>query len=281
MYHCFKPRLLEGEPYLYNGIIWIVKGYQHPRDKIIGFPRYSLLDKTVVKNHWFPETVYWECLKMNIPVIDRDKAQPYCVKTRSFISVLIHMVEELLGIRGKYVLTGSILLDVDSVHDIDLVIYCVDDRVIEKIRELFVEKIFRPLNYMDLYLEYREKHVKDTDLYTYIFIKKNTILHFLLNNFHVNLRLVRFCRGYSGCIEPVISRETYTGSIEVLEPIYRYVVPSKYLVRLGDGREAYMESYRELFSEIPCGRYFVEKSFLEVRETGLYLVPDHGRFFKK
>ncbi|MEM1741885.1 MAG: hypothetical protein QXT29_03655, partial [Desulfurococcaceae archaeon] len=61
-------RLIEGETYLYNGLIWIAKGYQHPPGKVIAFPKYSLLNYSKLSiNSFYEKLYYWDCLKIEAP----------------------------------------------------------------------------------------------------------------------------------------------------------------------------------------------------------------------
>ncbi|MEM4662333.1 MAG: hypothetical protein QXQ73_06650, partial [Desulfurococcaceae archaeon] len=52
-------------------------------------------------------------------------------------------------------------------------------------------------------------------------------------------------------------------------------IPARYKAFAG-GQEVVIESLRELYAELPAGRYYAIDSRIEKRKSGLYLVPDHG-----
>ncbi|OYT38045.1 MAG: hypothetical protein B6U89_06430 [Desulfurococcales archaeon ex4484_58] len=269
-------RCIDGEPVVYKGYLWFIKGYQHPPDKIIAFPRYNLINSSHVTSvlQVVDQLYYWDCLKIEVPVIKLDEIMLYKPGLDNFIEYIVDTIVDMIGIdREDCVVSGSTLLG--RRRDLDIVVYGFSEEYISNIEKLLRERVFERIRYDQLYYEYLSKHVKDTDLYTYMYIKKDTILHFLFNNVHVNLRFNRFSRGVHGCVDPVYKREFFIGEIHVLKPIFKYVIPSKYLIRWYD-RVLYLESYREIYSELPVGRYYVE-GFIEHRRDGEYIVPDHGR----
>ncbi len=266
-------RLLEGEPLIYDGVLWIVKGYQHPPGKVIAFPRYDLVNKKkiVATSRFLDHLTYWDCLKIEAPMIDCNKAYPYTATLNPSYDNVISFLREYIGFK-EYVLTGSSLIGAGN--DLDIVVYGFKEEYIETIKDMLIRGIVGRSEYI-LYKEYLNKHKHETDLRTYIHIKKNTLLHILYRDIHINFKFVKYVHGFNQCIDPVYKREFFYGKMEIIEPIEKYVVPSRYRVEF-NGREYILETYREIYAELPLGRYYVE-GFLEYRRNGIYIVPDHGR----
>jgi len=268
-----KPRYLEGEPFIYKGYLWFVKGYQHPIHGVVGFPRYNLInfDKPYDPSHAFDKLFYWDCLKQEIPLINPDEALFIQPRENGYLMHLVRFVADSLGF-DDYVLSGSILIG--GGRDIDIVVYGFDDEYIAMLEKLFDNEVFHRLNYYYLYNECLSKHIHDTDPYTYLYIKKNTFLHFIYRSIHFNIKFNKYVNGVFGCVDRVYRREFFNDFIEIVEPIDKYVIPSKYIVETSLGR-VYLESYREMYAELPKGRYIIN-GFLEYRDSGVYVVPDHG-----
>lgn len=270
-----KPRFLEGELFLNNGFLWIVKGYQHPFGKLIAFPRYSLFNKTRLDNRIvYDKLYYWDCLKIETPVIDIDKSYLYIPKTSIDIDYVVKTLSEYIGFNNYY-LTGSIVINkyFDS-RDLDIVIYGFRNEYVSNIEKLIGNGVLKQINYYSLYNEYLSKHSNRIDFNTYFSIKKNTLLHFIYRNLHINLRLVKYEYGFQECVDPVIKREFFIGEVFLKEIIDKYTIPSKYIVEY-NSEEYYLESFRELYAELPRGKYFIN-GFLEYRKSGLYIIPDQG-----
>ncbi|MEM1675209.1 MAG: hypothetical protein QXW87_01015 [Desulfurococcaceae archaeon] len=268
-------RLIEGETYLYNGLIWIAKGYQHPPGKVIAFPKYSLLNYSKLSiNSFYEKLYYWDCLKIEASTLDIDKIYHYTPIVDNSIQSIVKTLSELIGFEN-YSITGSVLLSkyIEN-RDLDIVVYGFKREYIETIEKLINKEILKPLNYGDLYSEYMSKHVNRIDFKTYFNIKKNTKLHFFYRDIHVNLRFNKYEKGFNKCIDPVYRREFLQGEIVIIECIDKYVIPSKYIIEY-NSREYYLESYRELYAELPLGKYYVN-GFLEYRSSGVYIIPDHG-----
>lgn len=256
------------------GFIWIVKGYQHPPGKVFAFPRYNIISrsKSIIMRHR-DSLYYWDCLKLEAPAINAEKAILYKPNLSHPISSIIKSVESLLDLdEEEYVVTGSILIGAN--RDIDIVVYGVSDFLIDKIRDLVNKGVFEKADLYTLYKEYLAKHKGRVDLDTYLSVKKDTLLHLRYRGYHLNLRLVRFKQGVQKCVDPVFKRVFFIDEITIVKPLDYRVIPSRYLVEVR-GRELYLETYRELYAELKPGKYYVE-GFLEYRRGGGYIVPDHG-----
>lgn len=266
-------KLLEGEPLVYNGILWIVKGYQHPPGKIIAIPRYDLVNKrkSIPVSRYVENMNYWDCLKIEVTMLDRGKTYPYKPCLNPSVEYIISFMREYMGFKD-YLVTGSTLIG--GGRDIDIIIYGFKQEYLDSIKELIKCKIVnRSLDL--LFHEYFLKHIRDTNLETYIHIKKNTLLHILYRGVHINFKFLRYSHGYNYCVDPVYYRRFFYGEIKIIEPIDKYVIPSRYRVLYND-EEYVLESYREIYAELPIGKYYVE-GFLESRRDNTYIIPDHGR----
>lgn len=271
-------RLLEGELLLRSGVVYVVKGYQHPDDVVIAYPRYNLLEKRKLGKHEeyiYVNNYYWDCLKSHVPVIPLRDIYPLhsVIEVNHEISVFKSTLESILE-RELY-LTGSSIL-VEKPVDVDLVLYGADVDIVEKIRGLFNRGLFkRPLHV--IVGEYIHRHRDRLELVEYYELKKDTILHGYFMNIHFNIKLYEYRKGYVKCTDPVLDYSSYSGIIKVLEPVNPRILPARYLALI-KGRDIVivLETHRELYAELKPGLYLVEKGRLENRSSGIYLLPDHG-----
>jgi len=276
-------KLVEGYPLYYNGVIYLVKGYQHPQDKIIAYPRYTLLEHRKLRKYEinkYVSYVYWDCIKQIVPVIDVSHAYSFYTLFHKHIPYTSQMVKEtisqLFGVNDLFI-TGSSLV-FSKYNDIDIVILGVDTELINRVQSLISRKIIRRAPESCLVREYLLKHSKDTDLTTYLYLKKDTISHIIVNKIYVNIKYVSYSNGFTQCMDPVEDRKLFRGRIQVIDCINKHILPTRYIVRVGN-KKILMETFREMYSEIPLGEYYVE-GYIEYRETGEVLVPDHGYMFK-
>ncbi|MEM0045454.1 MAG: hypothetical protein QXH02_04385 [Desulfurococcaceae archaeon] len=268
-------RLLEGEPYLYRGVLYLAKGYQHPVGLVIAYPKYTAIKRSKLGDHEklvYSSTVYWDCIKQGVTTVPLDAAYT-CVNYA--VSPRVLYIKSLLGplLEAELHLTGSAMIS-ESFNDVDFVVYGASDVVVEKLRAIFDRGILdRPVSL--LIEEYSKKHRGRLRLEEYLYLKKNTILHCSFKGIHINFKLVELSRGYEGCIEPVEDYSYYSGPVEVVNALNPHRIPARYKAFAG-GQEVVIESLRELYAELPAGRYYAIDSRIEKRKSGLYLVPDHG-----
>lgn len=270
-----KPRYLEGELFINNGYLWIVKGYQHPFGKLIALPRYNLINGSKLSSHVVVnKPYYWSCLKIETPVIDLDNSFFYKPAVDNNIDHVVKTLSQLIGFEN-YTLTGSTALSsYIEPRDIDILVYGFKNEYVENIENYLKKELFKPIDYYTLYNEYLIKHSSRLDHRTYFSIKRNTLLHFIYRNIHINLRITKHEHGFHQCIDPVYKREFFTDEISIVDYIDKYTTPSKYIAQYRD-TEFYLETYREVYAELPRGKYYVN-GFLEYRKNGLYIIPDHG-----
>ncbi|WP_245521880.1 hypothetical protein [Staphylothermus hellenicus] len=207
-------------------------------------------------------------------MIDLEKARPYYGVNNFAGEEAVEALAHYLGLyRDQLLLTGSSLIG-DYSNDIDIIIAGADHGVVDKLYELVEDKVFNRISMYFLLKEYFSKHSSSMDINTYLYIKGNTILHLQYNRRHINLKLVKYLRGVNECIEPVIDRHYFSGTILVIDSIEPYALPAKFHVRIGD-EYFILETYRELFSELKPGKYYVQ-GYIEVRDDYKVLNIDHG-----
>lgn len=270
-------RLVEGEPLVYNGVLWLVKGFQHPANKVIAYPRYDLINKTKVEPYLKVKYInlhYWDCIKLHVPVIDLKNTRPFIHKGAVVEDEVISFLAQCLNInKDQLMLTGSSLIGEGS-NDIDIVIVGADHRIIERLYELTSEDVLHRIDKHSLLKEYLGKHRSVMDLYTYLYIKGDTILHLIHNRKHINLKLVKYVRGLNECIDYVEARHPFAGYIEVIDSIEPYILPARFYVRHRN-KLFVLETYREIFSELKPGKYFV-RGWIEIKNDCEVLNIDHG-----
>ncbi len=276
-------KLIEGYPLYYNEVIYLVKGYQHPQDKIIAYPRYTLLEHKKLRKYEinkYVSYVYWDCIRQVVPVIDISHAYSFYTLFHKHIPYTSQMIKEvisqLFGVNDLYI-TGSSLV-FSTYNDIDIVILGADTELVNRVRSLISRRVIRRAPESWLLKEYLLKHSNDTDLRTYLYLKKDTISHIVVNNIHVNIKYVSYSNGFNQCVDPVEDRKLYRGRIQVIDCVNKYILPTRYIIRIRN-KKILMETFREMYSEIPLGEYYV-KGYIEYRKTGEVLVPDHGYIFK-
>ncbi len=274
-----EPRLLEGEPVQYKGTIWIVKGEQHPPGYLVAYPRYDLVrrDKLssheknlLIREHLF----YWDCLDLRVPVIPLHNTVQHYRESSWQAGLTKTIMEQIIGDLGEVIVSGSSIIM--RGNDVDLVIYTIKPALaVEKIREN-LGVLIEEAGTGDLYREWLLKHKSTLSFQEYLSLKKNSLLHIKILGYPVSLRIVPYYHGFSSCIDPVFLRKKYSGFLDIVKPLSPHTTPARFLAKLSDGENIVLETRRILYAEAQIGRYFLENGYIEVRETGKYIVPDHG-----
>lgn len=268
-------KLIEGEAYLYGGVVYLAKGYQHPEGLVVAYPRYSALQRRKLRDYEKPlhaKVQWWDCIKREVPLLPLEKVHLYNGPATLQSALYIKELLESLLERELYV-TGSALV-CEEFNDVDLVSYGADEETVERLKGLFEKGVLErhlPL----LIKEYSLRHSGKLSLHEYLRVKKETVLHGYYKGVHVNLKLVELRRGYNYCFDPVEEVTSYTGYVEVVKALNPHLIPARYLARVG-GREVLLETLRELYAELEPGFYYAVDAKFENRKSGLYLVPDHG-----
>ncbi|MEM1879696.1 MAG: hypothetical protein QXE28_01955 [Desulfurococcaceae archaeon] len=268
-------RLLEGEMLIHKGFVYIVKGYQHPEGYAVAYPRYNLLLRCKLEPHEARVLVrpaYWDCIKQHVPMVPITGSYGYrSTCTSSIVCEVKSTLEALLDV--ELYLTGSASV-LENYNDVDFVIYGATEDVVAKARKLVETGVLKKNESM-LVNEYARKHSSSMSLADYLYLKRSTILHFMLLGVHVNLKLVQYKYGYTECTDPVLDFKLVTGKIRVLKPINPHTIPARYEALLNN-RSVVLESLREVYSELEPGDYYIQNARMEVRRSGLYVVPDSG-----
>lgn len=278
----YELRLLEGELVIHNGVGFIVKGYQHPGDYVIAYPRYDLMNYVKIPAYLITKHLsitYWDCIKQYVNIVPRENLVKHSHKTiNSQNHWLKDYLSSILDIDTNDIeFTGSIGI-IDKWHDIDLVIYGCTEEVVNKINAFVERGILKRAGEHVLIKEYFEKHRDKLSLIEYLYLKKHTVLHLDVMGYHVNLKLYRYSKGFTTCVNPVIQVYSFTGEVYVFKNLTHSLLPSIYLARTSSVEELFIETHRELYAELIPGMYYAENCRLEHRKNGLFLVPDNCVF---
>lgn len=282
------PRFLEGEPLLYNGWIWIVKGIQHPGDYVIAYPRYCIEcipPRKLYRNEYRRRTRFlnWSCIDLEVPIIPRKHVKPLYRRLAPWVTEFMDLLIELSGVDPEDCLvTGSLLIGEQEGSDIDLVFYGdnVADKVYDVLKYLRESGTTSPLGPSGLLEEYG-KH-KNLSISQYFMLRGHSLLQgYYMSRYRYTIRLVPYTYGFMECIDPVIMSSYEVLSIKVIEAIKPYTTPAVYRVRvLGTHRipgHTYMVSFRIRYTELVEGAilrgYF---RIEEHRNKKYYVIPDHS-----
>lgn len=273
-------RLLEGEIVTYQGVAYIVKGYQHPDGHVIAYPRYDIVTGKKILDISLGKATfaYWDCIKQFVPMLPIDKVFEYQARLPlgRESSTVISTMSALLDLDPSNIyLTGSSIFQ-DTYNDVDLVIYGSNEELVERLRSLIEKGVLRRAGEETLVKEYFSKHSDKLGLMDYLNLKKSTILHLEVNGIHVNLKLYRFKQGFQTCREMVFQVKNYSGPVSVKKSLTPHLTPSLYIVELKNVGTIFMETHREVYCELQEGEYLVKEGRIEVREKDLFLVPDKG-----
>ncbi|RLG82956.1 MAG: hypothetical protein DRO40_06225 [Thermoprotei archaeon] len=283
-------RFLEGEPLLYNGWIWIVKGVQHPDGYVVAYPRYCvecIPPRKLFRMESLRKIKYyrWDCIGLELPVVPKKDVKPFFIKSRSRVMEFMDLIIDLSGIdRDDVLLTGSLLIGYDPIYsDIDLVFYgeSIVNRVYDVLRYLRESGVTSSLGPSGLLIEY-DKH-RDLSFDQYIMLRRNSLLQgYYMKKYRYTIRLVPYDHGYNECIDRVVWSDYRDLTIKVIEPIKPYTTPALYRVKIIDSSLdkdlAYMVSFRIRYTELDTGVllhgvFRIEK---HLRDENYYIIPDHS-----
>ncbi len=272
--------IIEGIPLLYRGIIWIVKGYQHPRDGVIAYPRYDAVNRRKLRV-WESyrlvrsRAVYWDCIKQEVPVIN---GSPYIWRPSN--DTVSRRLLELLGILQDYLgeenvyPSGSVLIG--DARDIDIVIRDIPASAVETLRSLRRNSILGTPGPGYLWKEYLSKHSHILSYTEYLVLKKSTLLHNVYKGIPVSIRINMYREGVNGCHDRVHDRRRAGPiKIHVVEAQSPYTTPARYKCWTEKYGSIMLETYRMVYAELEPGDYIFH-GYIEYRDNGVFLVPDHG-----
>lgn len=273
------PRRIEGEALVYNGVIWITKGYQHPSWGVIAYPRYSLmsmrkLSVQEVLREMYSVLTYWDCLKQTIPVVPLSMAQPYLVREDRYVTVLHRLISDEAGTSDIEILpTGSRIIGYEM-SDLDLVLFGNYEEIVDAIRSLARKGVFRKPDMGMLLNEYK-KHGETLFFEDFIRLKRDSILLGYFMDTPYSIRISLYRRGFGTCIDRVKYREKFEGVIEIIDYECKYTTPARFIGKTMDNWEFILETYKILYAELEPGKYHVN-GYLEERGRKIFIIPDHG-----
>jgi len=275
----YVPRRIEGEALVYNGVIWITKGYQHPPWGIIAYPRYSLtsmrkLNVQEMLREMNSVLIYWDCLKQNIPIVPFSMAQPYHIREDRYTAMFRRLFSDEAGANSVEIMsTGSRIIGYET-SDLDLILFGKYEEIVDTIRSLIRKGVLRRPD-MGLLLNEYKKHEKTLFFEDFIRLKRDSILlgYFMGTPYSIRISLYR--RGFGACIDKVKYREKFEGTIEIIDYEYKYTTPARFIGKTIDNQEFILETYKILYAELNTGKYYV-KGYLEERGRKIFIIPDHG-----
>ncbi len=264
------PRLLEGELILRNGIVYVVKGFQHPSNYVIAYPRYNVLtlEKIHSKDYYkYINLSYWDCIDYNVPLIPLEQVYPYNLQycginnralfLRKFLSEISNIDEEDIYVTGSY----RVCLFNEETSDVDLIVYGSRNtkemyRVLKDLRE---DGITKSLSNGGLLMEYH-KH-EDLGFNEYRMLRNNSVLQgVFFDKIRYSIRLVPYTRGFNKCIERTKFIGFYRLRIRIVDYIQHYTTPAKYIVEVINapaklskilGKKIQLITYRLRYTELP------------------------------
>ncbi len=272
--------IIEGEPLLYKGVIWIVKGYQHPRKGVIAYPRYDAVNRRKLSS-WevyrliSDKMFYWDCIGQEVPVIEGESYtwRPSSDTVSRRLWELLDILRDYLG-EERVFPTGSILIG--NARDIDLVIKGDPGSAVDVLRSLRDKNILSRPGPGILWREYLSKHSRILSYTEYLMLKKSTLLHNVYRGIPVSIRISMYREGLRSCRDRVRDRgPTGPIKIRVVEAQSPYTTPARYKCWTEKYGSIMLETYRMVYAELEPGDY-VFHGYIEYRDNGVFLVPDHG-----
>ncbi len=278
-------RLLEGEIVVYRGIGWIVKGFQHPENYVVAYPRYDLANRrklTQVEEIRLVEELsrYWSCIDRCVPMISVDECRPVVPRASPLLEEFISLLSDATGIdRANIAASGSQSLGIESSDpDLDIVIYASNPRyVYEALLELRRLGILKPLGLGDAWREYLSKHSKTMSFETYLRLRKNSVLQGTYRGHRYSVRIVPYTHGFRGCVEPVkVVMRSVEATVTIVEPITSFTTPATYEA-IVNGRKMLFRTFRTLFTELEPSTTIRLSIDVELVGGRYVAVPDHAK----
>ncbi len=279
---------MEGELYAYNGVVWVAKGYQHPEDFIIAYPKYFIEHvppmkmPSWLKGKYFEE-LYWDCINAVVPVIPLSKSTYVGTRLSGKAGEIARLINEYANVdlsEDAY-FTGSSSLGLNG--DIDLVFYGsnASRRVYESLITLREAGVLKSLSLSELLEEHKKNPwISFSD---YAALRSRSVLQGSFMNVRYSIRLVPYEHGYSGCIDKVIEVSEESLKVEVVEALSPHTTPAMYRVVVKPySYEALLSSFKILFTELRPGTTI--EGVFRVERRGHFdkpiLIPDVGRGLK-
>ncbi len=255
-----------------SGSYWVVKGYEHPSDRLIVVPYRASAGGPAV-----PE--YLPCIGRTALTVRRDLVEaidPVRALRSASLPGEVHELLDRLGSQWAG-LTGSYAINAQGpTSDVDLLVY--SDRASDlygALRDLRADGLIGECNQEIRYLKEKDSFARSE----FLLLHPLKLLDSCYKGVPYTLRILRAAEE-----RPCSSRftslgfVTLRGSLKGLEP---YMTPARYVLSSSGVGEVYLVSWRTRYQELPDGVYLVRGLLQRDENMGsLYLVPDLGGYVR-
>ncbi|WP_292320545.1 hypothetical protein [Caldisphaera sp.] len=261
-------------------IIWIVKGYEHPKEGFISIP-YRISGNRIKSDefsNYIPKEYYryLDCVGRYVPVVKKDDILNYYDPKEMYFSKKNSLPEKINDLikylNPEYVgLIGSYAFGFQVKHsDVDLLLYGNNREIYEKLIELRnSEFISNCIN--------RYNKVSDTMSYnSYKILSELKVLDSCYMNIPYTIRILRQIYNKE-CVSNYKTLNIFKGEIEIYDNNENYLVPSIYLAYNENYGKIEIMTWHTRYSELPLGKYIIEGIIqLDLKRNKLIIVPDLG-----
>jgi len=255
-----------------SGSYWVVKGYEHPSDRLIVVPYRASAGGPAV-----PE--YLPCIGRTALTVRRDLVDaidPVRALRSASLPGEVHELLDRLGSQWAG-LTGSYAINAQGpTSDVDLLVY--SERAADlygALRDLRADGLIGECNQEIRYLKEKDSFARSE----FLLLHPLKLLDSCYKGVPYTLRILRAAEE-----RPCSSRftslgfVTLRGSLKGLEP---YMTPARYVLSSSGVGEVYLLSWRTRYQELPDGVYLVRGLLQRDENMGsLYLVPDLGGYVR-
>ncbi|ESQ26107.1 MAG: nucleotidyltransferase domain-containing protein [Acidianus sp.] len=255
-----------------SGSYWVVKGYEHPSDRLIVVPYRASAGGPAV-----PE--YLPCIGRTALTVRRDLVEaidPVRALRSASLPGEVHELLDRLGSQWAG-LTGSYAINAQGpTSDVDLLVY--SERASDlygALRDLRADGLIGECNQEIRYLKEKDSFARSE----FLLLHPLKLLDSCYKGVPYTLRILRAAEE-----RPCSSRftslgfVTLRGSLKGLEP---YMTPARYVLSSSGVGEVYLVSWRTRYQELPDGVYLVRGLLQRDENMGsLYLVPDLGGYVR-
>ncbi len=255
-----------------SGSYWVVKGYEHPSDRLIVVPYRASAGGPAI-----PE--YLPCIGRTALTVRRDLVEaidPVRALRSASLPGEVHELLDRLGSQWAG-LTGSYAINAQGpTSDVDLLVY--SERASDlygALRDLRADGLIGECNQEIRYLKEKDSFARSE----FLLLHPLKLLDSCYKGVPYTLRILRAAEE-----RPCSSRftslgfVTLRGSLKGLEP---YMTPARYVLSSSGVGEMYLVSWRTRYQELPDGVYLVRGLLQRDENMGsLYLVPDLGGYVR-
>jgi Uncharacterized protein conserved in archaea len=255
-----------------SGSYWVVKGYEHPSDRLIVVPYRASAGGPAV-----PE--YLPCIGRTALTVRRDLVEaidPVRALRSASLPGEVHELLDRLGSQWAG-LTGSYAINAqEPTSDVDLLVY--SERASDlygALKDLRADGLIGECNQEIRYLKEKDSFARSE----FLLLHPLKLLDSCYKGVPYTLRILRAAEE-----RPCSSRftslgfVTLRGSLKGLEP---YMTPARYVLSSSGVGEVYLVSWRTRYQELPDGVYLVRGLLQRDENMGsLYLVPDLGGYVR-